>query len=462
MNQIDSHLDSVKDNLISDIQLMLRIPSVKSSPLPGAPFGKEIASAFETSLAIGKKLGLQTFTKDGHYVFFQSGTKGTMGAVLCHVDVVPAEKGWKHPPFSGTVESGKLFGRGVEDNKGPAVCALYALYLLQKTDKIRGRLRVILGGDEETGWDCVENYKKNEEHPAWAITPDSQFPVIYAEKNISRFSFSTPLKSDLVKSISGGSAVNMVPDWAVAVLDEKAPMETLKKTAQEYFAREISIEEKNGEKSISAHGKSAHASVPEKGKNAFSELFSFLSRVMPEEDPFRGFVEFYNGFILGDHNGKKLGVYFKDDVSGELTLNPGVLETKKGRIALHIDVRSPVTVSEDDLRKAFMKIQYPNIEITQGKFVPGLHVPENSPLVSTLLEIYRKNTKDLTPPVAIGGGTYARAFKNTVAFGPVFPWRENMAHQSDEYMHIEDIFLFTKILAQSLCELDKKYSEKKK
>ncbi len=460
MNEIERQLDSVRDSLISDIQLMLSIPSLKSAPLPGAPFGKDIASAFDASLAIGKKLGLQTFSKDGHYVFFQSGTKGPLGAVLCHVDVVPAEKGWKHPPFSGTVESGKLFGRGVEDNKGPAVCALYALHLLQKTGNIRGRLRVILGGDEETGWDCVENYKKNEEHPDWAITPDSQFPVIYAEKNISRFSFSTSLESNLIKSISGGSAVNMVPDWAIAVLDEKAPVEALKKTAHEYFAGEITVEEEKGEKSISAHGKSAHASVPEKGKNAFSELFRFLSRVMPEEDPFHGFVKFYNDFILGDHNGKKLGVYFKDDVSGELTMNPGLLETRKGQLFLHLDVRSPVSVSENDIKKAFMNIRSPHIEITQGKFVPGLHVPENSPLVSTLLEVYRKNTKDLTPPVAIGGGTYARAFKNTVAFGPVFPWRENMAHQPDEYMHIEDIFFFTKILAQSLCELDKKYSEK--
>ena len=41
--------------------------------------------------------------------------------------------------------------------------------------------------------------------------------------------------------------------------------------------------------------------------------------------------------------------------------------------------------------------------------------------------------------IGIGGGTYARSLEAGVAFGPLFPGREDRAHQKDEYMYVEDL-----------------------
>ena len=53
-------------------------------------------------------------------------------ATICHVDVVPAGPGWNTDPFAMERREGWLLGRGVIDDKGPAVLSLYAgAYLLK-------------------------------------------------------------------------------------------------------------------------------------------------------------------------------------------------------------------------------------------------------------------------------------------------------------------------------------------
>jgi hypothetical protein len=60
-------------------------------------------------------------------------------------------------------------------------------------------------------------------------------------------------------------------------------------------------------------------------------------------------------------------------------------------------------------------------------------VSPDSHLVKTLSAIYQEHTGDNTPPVAIGGGTYAKAFKNCVAFGPLFPGEPETMHSPNEF-----------------------------
>ncbi len=85
-----------------------------------------------------------------------------------------------------------------------------------------------------------------------------------------------------------------------------------------------------------------------------------------------------------------------------------------------------------------------------------LYVPKDNFLVEKLMKVYREQTGDVeSEPITIGGGTYARAMENAVAFGPVFPGQEEVAHQKDEFISIEHLMKITKIYAHALYELAK-------
>ncbi len=57
----------------------------------------------------------------------------TISVSVGHLDVVETGEGWTHPPFSGyTDENGRIFSRGILDNKGPVLSCLYALYALKR------------------------------------------------------------------------------------------------------------------------------------------------------------------------------------------------------------------------------------------------------------------------------------------------------------------------------------------
>ena len=83
------------------------------------------------------------------------------------------------------------------------------------------------------------------------------------------------------------------------------------------------------------------------------------------------------------------------------------------------------------------------------------HVDENSELIQILKKVYEEQTGEKAELLAIGGGTYARSLKSGVAFGPLFPGREDIAHQKDEYIYIDDLLKATAIYAQAIYELAK-------
>ena len=83
------------------------------------------------------------------------------------------------------------------------------------------------------------------------------------------------------------------------------------------------------------------------------------------------------------------------------------------------------------------------------------HVEADSFLVQTLSKVYEAQTGEKAELIAIGGGTYARSLEAGVAFGPLFPGREDIAHQKDEYMFIEDLLKATALYAEAIYELAK-------
>ena len=52
-------------------------------------------------------------------------------------------------------------------------------------------------------------------------------------------------------------------------------------------------------------------------------------------------------------------------------------------------------------------------------------------------------------------GTYAKFIKNCVAYGPLFPEREDVCHIANEYMRLEDFKSAIEIYAKAIYDLTK-------
>jgi len=83
--------------------------------------------------------------------FISSNTK-TIG-VYAHYDVQPEDpvEKWDSPPFELTKKNGKLYGRGVADDKGHIIQTLVAINQLIDTKKLQNNIVLIFEGEEEVG-----------------------------------------------------------------------------------------------------------------------------------------------------------------------------------------------------------------------------------------------------------------------------------------------------------------------
>lgn len=464
-----------KSGLLQDLRGLLRIPSVKSSPIEvdgeWLPFGKNVHEALLFMEKISKREGLLFYDVDhyGGHIDFGESKDETMG-VLLHLDVVPEGSGWKYEPYGGEIVDGKIYGRGALDDKGPCIVSFYALKILKDLGyKPAKGIRLILGLDEETGWTGMDYYLKKETPPDFGFTPDAEFPVIRGEKGILTFDIVKKLSKTIglekgleLKSLKGGQAANMVADSARALLYHKDS------THYEYLKEKIDDYNRNNNDKIksrlcgksmevTATGISAHGARPESGINAISIIMSFLSTLKFAEDDINDFIEFYQKHITFDLSGKLLGVDFTDKESGGLTLNVGKSNINNKEARITVNVRYPVTISEDIIYDKLMEtLSEYDLGIVKSMIQKAIYFTEENPLIQQLMSIYKEHTGDLESKAAIiGGGTYARAMKNFVAFGPAFPGDEEIAHQKDEYMEIDKLMKAGAIYAHAIYELTK-------
>lgn len=434
---LDKIIDIYKDKLIKSTQELIAIPSVKGEAKQGMPFGEEINRALEHALKIGEKLGFLVGNVDGYAGFIEFGQGSETLGILAHLDVVPPGDGWTYPPFGGQIHDNKIYGRGAIDDKGPAMAALFAMKAVMEAGvPVNKKVRLILGTDEESGWEDMDYYFKNQPMPDFGITPDANYPVIHAEKGIvhielyKEFNSESADKSPIV-SIKGGSRANMVPDSCICYLKDK-------------------------EKPLNVEGVSAHASMPEKGQNAIAKMLDLLNSRGLGDNDIDNFVIDLNRLIGFDTTGEGLGINLSDDVSGNLTLNLGVIDIDRNRGRAIIDIRFPVKYSQEEIMDVIeQRLNNTGIEAKVLHGQDPLYVPKDHFLVKTLSRVYKEQTGQDLEPMAIGGGTYARALKTGVAFGAVFPGKPELAHQKDEYIEIDDLILNAKIYAHAIAELVK-------
>ncbi|WP_083221557.1 dipeptidase PepV [Geobacillus thermoleovorans] len=457
-----------KDDLVRDVQALVRIPSVRDDQQaqPGAPFGPKVAQALEHMLRRGREEGFRVKNMDGFAGHIEMGHGEKLVGVLGHIDVVPPGDGWTMDPFAAEVRDGRLYGRGAIDDKGPTVAAFYAMKIIRDLGLPLGkRVRLIIGGDEESDWRCVEHYFRHEEMPDVGFAPDADFPIIHAEKGIIDADLAyRPLESAeaeglALASFRAGRRYNMVPDAAEAVVEGAGWTEELL-GLYEQFCRERgvkgSMRQSEGAVVFQLEGVSAHGAEPERGKNAGVYLAQFLAS-LPLDGRSRPFVQFVASAFFGDARGRRLGLAYRDEQSGDLTVNVGVLSYDRrhgGTIGLNI--RYPVTADGEAIRRTLADAAAEHgFALSRFSDTKPHYIDPNHELVRTLQRVYEEQTGEPARLLAIGGGTYARALTAGVAFGALFPGRPDVAHQKDEYIEIDDLVKATAIYAQAIYELAK-------
>ena len=206
---------------------------------------------------------------------------------------------------------------------------------------------------------------------------------------------------------------------------------------------------------ITAEGVSAHGAKPETGLNAISIMMAFLGRLNFVDEDHNDFIDFYNKYIGFCLDGEKLGINFTDEASGKLVFNVGMAEMNEKAAGLTINVRYPVSMTGEDVYAGMAEtLEKYNLGILKLKDqAPVYKDPEDS-LIKTLVGIYQKHTGDTeSRPMVIGGGTYARAAENIIAYGAQFPGDEDLMHQKNECLSIERLMQMTKIYAEAIYKL---------
>lgn len=426
----NEYIRNRKNEIIESVLGCVKINSVETEPEEGKPFGKGVNDALEYALSLAERMGFKTANIDGYAGYAEYGDGEEMVAVLGHLDIVPVGDGWTHDPF-GEVVDDKIYGRGTLDDKGPIIGALYALDAVRSlAGNLDRRIRIIFGTNEETGSRDMVRYNQTEETPVMGFTPDADYPVIFSEKGIARIRLTKQIDDGSLLWAKAGKAVNIVPDTAAM---------SLAGTGGQLLH-------------ITAEGVPAHGSTPELGKNAITELFRKACE--DADGKVKDFIDFYNKHIGSETDGRSMGLQYSTEKFGSTSVNVGIMEGTENHISLMLDCRYPAGNNfEENVEVLKHLAEGYGIECQLVSNVKPLYIPEDSILVRTLQDVYREQTGDSIDPVVIGGGTYAKAVKNIVAFGPVFPGQQNVIHQKDEYISIEHLMKNIEIMAHAMYRL---------
>ena len=429
-----------------DLSQLVEIPSVatEETDIPGAPFGTQCRRVLEKMREIGMREAFRCEDVDGYCLCLTAGAGMHEIGIWNHLDVVPEGDGWEYPPYECTEKNGYLVGRGVQDNKGPAVAVLYAMKYCCEHGWLRNiRVRQILGCQEESGMKDVDYYLSRYPAPEYSFVADCGFPVCCGEKGHYHVTLRTVQRLGGFKDFSGGTVPNSVPSHAKAVLDDGVHLE--------------------------ADGIGGHAAFPDGTVNALHVLCQKLEakKVMQELPEKTQVAIRFLSEIAEDGYGEALGIACADEISGKLTCNAGVAYLEDGKLTLLLDIRYPVTLTADAfLKKLTDRAGAAGFEVIHTADSAPYYMEKTHPFVRILMNAWRETTQKEGEPFVMGGGTYARKIPRAVAFGPgqerdlsVIGLKEGHGncHCADEAESVENIKRAVEIYIAAIRKIDEAF-----
>ena len=462
--EINAYFDDParEQELVDGISRLVRIRSVREDAQPGMPFGPGPAKALAEALTLAEELGFSVRNYDNYVGTADLNGEDTALHILCHLDVVGEGTGWTvTEPYQPRLLDGMLYGRGTDDDKGPAVTALLAMKAVKDLGvPLKRNVRLILGTDEESGSSDIEYYYAREPYAPYTFSPDAEFPLINTEKArycpVFTKRWEEEIATPRVKEFHGGFRTNVLPPEAEAVvagLSAAAAQRYCDAAAAETGAS-YELREEGDDLRILCHGKGAHASTPEEGNNAITALLHLLCALPLAKVGSTAALWSLNAlFPHGDCAGKALGIAQSDGVSGALSLAFSLLEVTPIGLTGQFDSRVPICADENNC-KARAEASFAKLGFSaEGGMRPPHHTPADSPLVRTLLRCYERYSGRKGECLAIGGGTYVHDIPGGVALGCGMPGFNGNMHGPDEHTCIRDLLTACKIFALAIVEL---------
>lgn len=452
---LENLLVPYKEQFLMNLSEFVSINSTydESSKDDENPFGKGVSNALDFIYRLAKKDGFEVKNYNNMLVEILLGDEEKNITILAHADVVPSGEGWESNPFRLKKEGDIIYGRGVSDDKGPLLACYYALKALKEKKLINGyQVRFLVGGNEESGSLGMKYYfetlKKKE--PTFGFSPDSDFPLIYAEKGGINFTLTGQIDLKDVISIKGGQAFNSVIEKTV--LNIKHNQKLIDYIKENKINAEIK-ENENGIDEIIFFGVAAHGATPENGVNAGMICLKALQAVYLNKE-LKKIIDAYSPL---DGSGLNVDAYSFD--MGHNSLNFGLLNYKDNNIYMALNYRYVNGVNPQEMLDKIISKSKP-FTITVVDTMNLLFYPKDSTLIKTLLEAYQIETQDyVSKPLAIGGGTYAKETKNVVAFGAQFEGFDTYMHSNKERARISDLYKAMKIYARAILMLGNKINE---
>ncbi|MFP2901766.1 Sapep family Mn(2+)-dependent dipeptidase [Corallococcus sp. 4LFB] len=468
------------EDVVALTRTLVRFKTVSSeSPAAKNP---EVAAMGRALEAWAKQHGFGFRTVGANDVFEVSWGEGEplLGLVF-HGDVVPAPAHeWKRAPFKPVVEKGRLYGRGVEDDKGPIASGLVALAMAKDLGlEPQGRVLVIIGNGEESDWSGMQKYAATQPKPTHVISVDSGYPVMAAQSGFVAWTLEAPVGTALATpgegtvaravDVSAGEFLTQVPGTATLKLapvkgqTPEAVLAAVKAAiaAEAPARKDLKAEAKRegGAVVLTTHGVAVHSSTADEGHNALWDLSAVAARLSLEDNGIAALLRVVAKRFDGDHHGEKLGLKYEDALMGPLLVAPTVLRVKDAIVSLGVNMRRPrgqdaaaFNAALDAAAKRVGEDSGGQVKEGSGRYLGDPHVADTSgPLVKTLMGIYQRQRKapDAVPG-SIRGGTYARLFPRAVDFGPAFPNEPYTGHAPDESIALETLDLSTRMLAEAV------------
>lgn len=482
--RIDDILQREKDRHIELLCDLLRFPTVSGGVDPEADIAYRTAMArcLGRVRSEAESLGMDWRSHGGIVAVAEwpgRNREGSIG-VASHLDVVPAGDGWKHPPFGAEIHDDAVWGRGAQDDKGPAAMSLSALRVLRALGLHPDKdIRLMFGTLEETeDWPDMDLLLVKERAPELVLVPDGAFPVIVGEKGIMtiewRASYAPPTGIDGLRFVAfeGGTRPNVVPEHAALLIACDGDVEAGRRTLEALpESSEIAYEPNPPPSAQGApcfrvlfEGRPCHAAFPHDGDNAILKGLRALTVLLPN-DGIGAFVR-----MLTDHctdlDGTALGLHRAHERLGDSTVNIGTASLSPTSGSVSINVRFPLGLRVDDVQTAFREAGRtcgPGARVdttTHGRPQNPIYLsPEDHPrLIHTLQAAYQIGTGREPHLATLAGTTYAKVFPLALAFGPqdTSSGEPILAHQPNERItierHLENIRVYALALAMLACD----------